>query len=314
MPTNPPLDDIPEEAAFLAADRGADRIEKKVRAAFRDAIREMASEIDPRAFDLAATYRDGAWAEAILLTKGLKDKLETRLYDRKAKADEDPSLVDEAIEIGLLLGLAVLAVELTQEQLADFRDRASQFVAEEIAAQARWIDAETAKAIALAMMLVRTIPAPTEEVAGIIARTFPPEAFRPMIGLNTKQVRSLLSRAKASIYAGVPVAAVKRQMLADASALLEQRAELVARSITERAINLSQQAALERAASLGIIDANRRLRQWVTRSDGLVCSRCLAFHLVTARIDQPFVSRTGEVAWVPDVHAFGRCRMRVVWA
>ena len=313
MPTNPPLDDIPEEAAFLAADRAADRIEKKVRVAFSAAMDEAKKGIDPNLLTVATTYMDGGLAESAILRSEIARKIVAALSEPGQKAETDDSLVGQMVAAGMLLGAAVMALDLTKEQLADFLDQASAAVAHEIEQQARWIESDTAKALAVAFLLVRGGPFISEEVSGAVARTFRPEIFPRLIGLNTKQIQALVRRGKASIYAGVPFDSVRRQILADAEAFMRQRAILVARSITERAINVSQHSMFERSVALGLLDADT-MRQWITRSDGAVCPRCGKFHLVLARIDQPFISRSGEVAWVPDIHTFGRCRVRLVRA
>jgi len=312
MTTNPPLDDIPEEAAFLAADREADRIEKKVRSAFLLSLRGAKDAIESGPFSVAANYLDGNLAESVVLRTGLGSRLLDAISTAGTKAEvEEDSVVAEMILAGVLLGLAVLAASVAKDQIEEFLASAKDFAANEVEQQARWIEADTAKAVGIAMLLLRGTPFVSEEVSGAIARTFPPEMFHRIVGLNSQQVQGLIRRGRASIFAGGPVTLVQRQIIAEAEVLLQRRAELIARSITERVINIAQQATFERAASLGMIDRNVR-RQWITRSDGRVCPRCRGFHLVTAQIDQPFVSVSGEVAWVPDIHSFGRCRMRIV--
>lgn len=311
MPTNPPLDDIPEEAEFLSADRAADRIERKVRRAFLSAMDEAKKEIDLNLLAVATTYLDGSLAESAILRSGFAAKIVSALSESGQKAEKDNSLLGQMVAAGMLLGISTLALNLTEEQLADFLDSASGMVAQEIEQQARWIESNTAKALAVAFLMIRSGPFISEEVSGAIARTFPPEILPRLIGLNSKQIQALIRRGKSAIYAGVPFERVRRQILSDAEVFLRQRAELVARSITERAINVAQQSTFERAVAFGLLDPDA-MRQWITRGDGSVCERCLRFHLVLARIDEPFISRGGEVAWVPDVHAFGRCRVRIV--
>lgn len=311
MPQNPPLDDIPEEAAFLAADRGADRISKGIRQAFLAALSDTVAGLDQNALRAATSFGDSGYAESIVRAGGLGARFTDNLKDSGAKAERESSLLDQAIEIGLILGLAVLAVRFTTEQVEEFRRAARVYAETELRDQAKWIEDETAAALALALFLVRRAPFVSEKVSGALARVFEPQTYRATIGLNKKQVQGLIRRGRSSLIAGVPVEAVRRQVFAEAAVLLNERAELVARSIAERAINLSQQAAVERAALLGLIDADEVYRQWISRADGEVCQRCLDFHLVLARIDEPFISRTGEIAWVPDVHPFGRCRFRV---
>lgn len=314
MPTNPPLDDIPEEAAFLEADRGADRVAKKIRLAFLSALEDSVAALDKNAFRTAATYGDGGFAEATVLSMEIGRRLEDRLKDSGAKAESESSLIDEAIEIGLTLGLAILTFEFTAQQIQSMREQSAEFARAEVRQQSRWIDSETAKAIALAFLLVRRSPFVSEEVSGVLSRVFSADLYESMIGINTTQVETLINLGRSTVLAKVPVAAIRDRLSRNVEILIRQRSELIARSIAERVINLSQQAVVERAVLFGLLDPDETFRQWISRADQDVCRRCREFHLVTARIDQPFVSRIGETAWVPDIHSRGRCRVRYVRA
>lgn len=313
MEAKGPSPEIREEVFFASADRGADRISAALERRVHSVLVEMAGRLAASpSIQMAVERGDAAFvASEVRNATFVRDAVGDLFGKSEAKADDD-SLLDEAILVGLLLGARVLDAALDDDQVQRATARAREYISAEVAAQFADVDSQTGKAIALAIVLVAALTSQGGTTGAAALAVFQGDATLALIGLNRLQVQSVVAEATASILSGIGPAAIRGRLMDEAARMLKERAALIANTIAERSINLAQMAAIDTALEDGLIGLDTHLKQWVSRADGNVCPRCVDFHLVVAKMDQPFRSRRGEVAWVPDIHPKGRCRYRVI--
>lgn len=83
---------------------------------------------------------------------------------------------------------------------------------------------------------------------------------------------------------------------------LARRADMIVRTEMNALIN---ETMLAQWRAAGVTH-----KEWVARMDGKTCERCAAFDGIVVPIESSFVSRRGEVAFMPEIHPNGYCVMR----
>ena len=133
-------------------------------------------------------------------------------------------------------------------------------------------------------------------------------AIRQVIPLHPRQMDALLSHAGELQDAGVEGDALQAQVDSYSGQLFRQRAELIARTETIRAISAGQHEMWRQADSRGVIEGAVRI--WIVAPDEKLCPICREIPRMNpggVGLGEPFRSPVGDVMFPPDPHPRCRC-------
>ena len=133
----------------------------------------------------------------------------------------------------------------------------------------------------------------------------------PLIGLNTRQMRSLIRARGKMLESGVAPSTVRRSIDALARKKIRERAETIARTETNRARNAATQRFIMRQRAQGIIPRNI-MKQWMIAGSN-VCRVCTDAHQKgPIPITAPFETLNGPLMHPPG-HPRCRCSTALVY-
>jgi hypothetical protein len=137
--------------------------------------------------------------------------------------------------------------------------------------------------------------------------------IRNMIGLNAPQSIAVENLRARMIADGVKREIVDARIERYSNQLLNQRAEMIARTEMSQAVNGGRELLWEQLIDDGHIDATRTQRQWVTALDERVDDEiCAPMEGVTVPVDEEFDTPAGSM-FTPPAHPGCRCTVVLVF-
>ena len=135
--------------------------------------------------------------------------------------------------------------------------------------------------------------------------------LKTVIGLTTRQEGAVDRYRQALVDEGVTPARVEQLVTRRRAKLIKQRATLIARTETIRAMNEGQRASWQTLVDRGLIDPNRMEREWmaIVPTDGRTCPECEALDGARAPIGGSYGALGGSG---PPEHPACRCVERLV--
>ena len=305
-----PLSNAAEESHFLAADEACEACASGMKAAILSRFRSDAASMDRSMLALAASYSAPSAIRMAFKPMEAAQRWASQLlsddrFSQKARPTaHEAELIDAAIGAGLDLGLNTLPAKIRGE-----------------------VDIEAARKLARKRLVKgafrQNLAAYEESLRGLerlanasrdpaLTILKDPERLADAFGLTGRQADALARETKALVANKKATAAIKQAMADRLRQALEARAEVLGQTLANEAINTAQQALFEIAESQGLLDADKQVREWITRRDERVCPICDGFDGKRAEIGEPFVSDDGEEAYQTGIHPRCRCRVRLV--
>jgi len=294
----PYIDRYASEPVYRIIQRIADRNRGPVRRAILSAIADTLGETRGRDFTAALASRT---IEDVLRAVPWDDvavpKLQENLTERLGQiASESGEATNRFIPREVKLNLDLL------------NEKAVQWAATRSAELITVVGNETKAAI-------RTMVAEAFQ-EGIPARTLG-RLIRPLIGLNERQAKAVVTFGLNLMAEGVSVAETDERMERYAQRSLRFRAEMIARTETMRAANRGQELNWESAVEEGLIDRTQLVREWITTPDDRLCPLCEPQDGLRAKIGEPFALRQpaeGLADTPNEIHPMCRCAEGLVEA
>lgn len=178
---------------------------------------------------------------------------------------------------------------------------------------AKWAERRAAELVTAVSESVRR--GIREAVAGGTARgthgTTLAREVRQIIGLDERGARAVGNFRAAQAKAGVDRETINARAEAYAERLLRNRADLIARTETFRAVNEGRKDLWSELVSEGVVEAAAVSRRWVSSRDERVDDICNALDGEVAGLDEDF---PGGYRAPPDPHPDCRCTLEYVIA
>lgn len=319
---------VPEESVFKEydeiADRIADRLGRYINRLFRVASESLDAQRLAAAQSLESPSLVNQAGNWIALEASFRQHLapppkEPEKEEQKARrrgaplsdpfASLDPSgLIQEAVDAGIELGIRTLPTQAARDSVdvAKARRRAYATLNRDLIKQSLNALNESRGALA---MLVDHPKHLMGDVGDDVRAALDGRTMQSLFGLDKRQAQALVRELGDMAARKIPKRELRAYALRRYRQMLKIRIDLLAKTISNEAVNKGQRAAWAEAKAAGDLRAGY-LKEWVARI--LPCPRCLAFDGKRAPIDKPFVSDLGETAMEPEIHPRGRCRMRLV--
>lgn len=132
-----------------------------------------------------------------------------------------------------------------------------------------------------------------------------------ILGLTGRDARAVLNYQARLTEQGVTLERRGTLLSRYAEGLLKQRAEVIARTETMRALNAGQMALWRESIQHGMLDPAKTQRVWLTAADERVCTAiCLPMHRQAVPLNKSFETGDGDEIESPPAHP--RCRCRTV--
>lgn len=311
----PPLSNAEEESIFQRMDDACDACAASLKAHILQRWANSGAGLHqptltmalaygaPSAINVAAANIRPAWSRAMKFQKPKAVAKAAKLTKNEAAAIED------ALEAGIEFGLETLP--------ANIRGRVDVEAATDLARRRlsrgvfRQMLAEFDESL---RGLERIVEASRDPALSVLKD---PLQLAEMFGLNAQQAAIIVRETRELVaYHRKPTVAqlqaIRRAMARRIRQAVEARAELQGQTLAQEAISTAQQALYDTAKRQGLLDDDKHFKEWVTRRDEKVCTRCDAFDHKRVPVDEMFVSDTGEKAYQPGIHPRCRCRTRLV--
>lgn len=285
----------------------ADRLRPKVKAAFLQAVE--AARKDVPAAELERLAAEGKYREILALLNA------ERRMDQLLKGSFAALITQAMSQAGAAAGPKIprrmLAQPTTPFELEGLfnliNPRVSQFLNNYTAGLVINIGTDTGKAITELLRRANEEGRTPKAVA---------RQIRDVIGLRPDQEKALANYQQRLELAGkMNQQQISKAVERYAKRLLAERADVIARTETMRAVNAGQNLAWQEAEQRELLAPGTRRRWLVTRDDRLcpVCAAIPGMNPEGQRLDEPFQTTMGPVL-APPLHPSCRCAMSLVIA
>lgn len=132
------------------------------------------------------------------------------------------------------------------------------------------------------------------------------------IGLNAIQANALANYMAGLQAAGYAPDDIESMVSDYSDRLLQDRAEMIARTETIRAAADGQEALWSQAADIGLINPDRTRRKWIATDDERTCHDCMDMDGEETALDEPFDGPDGPTDG-PPLHPNCRCAEGLVF-
>lgn len=140
------------------------------------------------------------------------------------------------------------------------------------------------------------------------------QAIKAEIGLTPRQVRTVEALRTRLARQGIPQREIARRVESASRTGLQHRALTIARTEAMTAANAGQQELWRQAVQQGYLDPAEWVREWHTARDEIArkCPICGPMDGQRRGIEEPFLTGTGVLVFMPTAHPSCRCTMILV--
>lgn len=136
--------------------------------------------------------------------------------------------------------------------------------------------------------------------------------IRTFIGLHPRYAAAVARRRDELQQAGATEEKIDREVQAYSNRLLKARAEMIARTESNRAAMQGQRMIWDEAARNGLFNKQTTVRHWITTVDDLTCEICLDMDGEEVPYDEEF-EYDGEAIRPSEVHPHCRCSEALIF-